>query len=253
MITANLWHDWPRHRRHRARLEDFALLVERQQADVLLLQEVARVKEFRADEWLAKRLGMAYVYGQANGDNRRNAFEEGVAVLSRFPLSDPSICYLAPRPFSLVRRLAVGATVKAPGGDFVAISAHLGHGRKLNTRQLLRLQEWSQEMAGDRPAVIGGDFNTQEHSPQIRRLQETWLDLFRVSNPDEAGETYRLTWPWGASILSQRLDYLFLHQSQPSWRVLDASAAQTPGQPHSDHHAVVARLLTSRQLSLSAA
>ncbi len=67
VLSANLWHDWPRFRRIKERLEDFARLAEREQADVILLQEVARTRAIRADEWLADRLGMVSVYSRANG------------------------------------------------------------------------------------------------------------------------------------------------------------------------------------------
>jgi endonuclease/exonuclease/phosphatase family metal-dependent hydrolase len=245
VITANLWHDWPRHRRQRARLEAFAQLAEEEGADVLLLQEVARVGDLQVDAWLADRLGMAYVYGQANGDLQHGAFEEGVAILSRYPLVEPSLCYLAPRPFSLVRRLAVGVTVKAPSGDFLAVSAHLGHGRKLNTRQLNRLQEWVETMAPDRPAIVGGDFNTGEDSPQMRLLRQDWLDLFRQANPAANGYTYQLRWPWGNPMFRQRLDYLFLKPGPSPWRVKEAQAIQSSRLNHSDHLAVVTRLATN--------
>jgi endonuclease/exonuclease/phosphatase family metal-dependent hydrolase len=248
VITANLWHDWPRRRRQRARLEAFAQLVEAEGADLLLLQEVARFGDLQVDAWLADRLGMAYVYGQANGDLQHGAFEEGVAVLCRYPLVAPSLCYLAPRPFSLVRRLAVSVTVKAPGGDFLAVSAHLGHGRKLNTRQLNKLQEWVEASAADRPAIVGGDFNTGENSPQMRRLRQRWLDLFRQANPAGDGSTYHLRWPWGNPMLSQRLDYLFLRQGPSPWRVKEAQAIQSPELNHSDHLAVVTRLATGGDL-----
>jgi len=242
VMTANLWHDWPRYRRQRARLEAFAQLVEQEGADLLLLQEVSRAGDFQADVWLADRLGMAHVYGQANGDQQHGDFEEGVAILSRYPLSEPSICYLAPRPFSLVRRLAVGVTVKAPGGDFLAVSAHLGHGRALNTRQLDRLQAWVEKFGANRPAVVGGDFNTGEDSPQMCLLRHHWRDLYRQANPDDKGYTYHLRWPWGNPMFSQRLDYLFLRPGSGPWRLREAQTVQSTGQAHSDHLAVLATL-----------
>lgn len=243
VITANLWHDWPRGRLRLERLESFARLVEEEDAGLLFLQEVSRDGQLRADEWLAARLGMAFVYGQANGESQGNAFEEGVAVLSRYPLLEPSACFLAPRPLSLVRRLAVGVTVSAPGGDFLAVSAHLGHGRRLNTRQLNWLHQWVRERALDRPALIGGDFNTGENSPQMRRLRDSWQDLFRAANPDDEGITYNLNWPWGSPMLNQRLDYIFLQQGPLPWRVTEARTLLAQDLAHSDHHAVLARLV----------
>ena len=51
VISANLWHDFPRHRGLQKRLEAFAQLVESKKADLVLLQEVARTKSFYADDW----------------------------------------------------------------------------------------------------------------------------------------------------------------------------------------------------------
>ena len=52
VISANLWHDFPRHRGLQKRLESFAELVESEKADLVMLQEVSRTKSFYADEWL---------------------------------------------------------------------------------------------------------------------------------------------------------------------------------------------------------
>jgi hypothetical protein len=94
ILTANLWHDWPRRRRFRERLECFVELVQKEAVDILLLQELARIKDFKTDEWLADQLGMAYVYSRANGHVSEIGFEEGLAVFSRFPIkrSQKSFC-----------------------------------------------------------------------------------------------------------------------------------------------------------------
>ncbi len=47
VVSANLWHDWPRFRRLKERLEVFVRLIEEQQADLILLQEVARALNAR--------------------------------------------------------------------------------------------------------------------------------------------------------------------------------------------------------------
>ncbi len=108
VLCANLWHDWPRHQRLRERLEAFAGLAESVDADVLLLQEVACTATFRADLWLAERLGLSLVSARANGDVDAIGFEEGPAILSRFPLGPPHVRRLSHGSNPLVRRLALG-------------------------------------------------------------------------------------------------------------------------------------------------
>ena len=70
-----------------ARLEAFARLAEGAAADIVLCQEVGRGQALRVDEWLAGRLGLAAVYARANGGPRLGR-EEGLAILSRYPLRE---------------------------------------------------------------------------------------------------------------------------------------------------------------------
>ena len=80
VVSANLWHDWPRQQRWPERLEAFAELVEAEEADVILLQEVARTSTLKADVWLAERLGLAMAYARANCDLDAIRFAEGGSV-----------------------------------------------------------------------------------------------------------------------------------------------------------------------------
>ncbi len=242
VLTANLWHDWPRKRRLTQRLEAFARLVEAQGVDVVLLQEVMRTPRLRADEWLSDRLGMSYVYSRANGHETGVGFEEGLAVFSRFPVLDARLQQLEPTPGPFVRRLALGARVEAPCGPFWAFSVHLALGRQRNAAQLSHLRTWVEQVIGGESALIGGDFNAHEAAPQIRRVQRFWVDLFRKLNPAGDGTTHVLRWPWGRALLRQRLDYLFLRPGEGRWRLLEARLLEAPGEAHSDHRAVLARL-----------
>ena len=70
VISANLWHDWPRFKDLEKRLESFAKLVEHEQADLILLQELARIPSFKSDQWLAQTMNMAYEYSRANGTEK---------------------------------------------------------------------------------------------------------------------------------------------------------------------------------------
>lgn len=126
LLSANLWHDWPRYRDQQQRLEKLAELIEQEQVDIALLQEVARRPAFRVDEWLTQHLGMAYAYSQANGHEAAIGFEEGVAIFSRFPLHRPRRQHLGQSGRRWVRRLALGVDVKTPLGLLSVFSgAHL--------------------------------------------------------------------------------------------------------------------------------
>jgi endonuclease/exonuclease/phosphatase family metal-dependent hydrolase len=243
VISANLWHDWPRHRRVIERLETFSRLVERQKADVVLLQEVARMPDLWVDRWLSDRLGMAYVYSRANGGEAGIGFEEGLAVFSRFPLSAPHLVQLGDGSNSFVRRLALSATIETDFGRVLACSVHLGITRRQNITQMAHLRDWVAELAGEMPALIGGDFNAHEATSQIRQTQTKWLDTFRHLHPKADGATHELRWPWGGLLKRSRLDYIFLQPGKAHWRVMEARNLNLENQPHSDHYAVLTRLV----------
>ena len=242
ILSANLWHDWPLHRHQRQRLESFARLVEAEQADIVLLQEVARTAELRVDEWLTQRLGMAYVYTRANGHEAAIGFEEGLAVFSRLPLTAPRRRQLESGSNPFVHRLALGSRIETACGGLWVFSVHLGIPRRQNSLQLARLHNWVAHVAGNDSAVIGGDFNAAEHTSQISRAQRKWTDTFRHLHPTADGATHELHWPWGNPLHRSRLDYIFLRPGEPRWIILEARHVDAPGGGHSDHRAVIVRL-----------
>jgi endonuclease/exonuclease/phosphatase family metal-dependent hydrolase len=242
VVSANLCHDWPRYRKMEQRLESFAQLIESEQVDLILLQELARTPSFQADTWLAKRLNMAYVYSRANG-SQKIGFEEGLGVFSRFPLKKlPHVSQMGRTCNPFVRRLALGVEVDTPCGAIMAFSTHLGLLRKQNAHQLRDLHSWVSHITAGRSAVIAGDFNAPEHSRQIKHVRSFWQDTFREIHEHGRATTHEIRWPWGAAILSHRLDYIFLQPGLPGWQVLDVSHVDSPEGEHSDHRAVLARL-----------
>lgn len=242
VLSTNMWHDWPRHRRLMERLEDISQLVDSQGVDVLLLQEVTRTKDFHSDEWLSQRLGMAYVYSRANGNSEGIGFEEGLAILSRYPIGGPRINQLSDGNNPFIRRVALGTTVFTPYGEMLSFSVHLGLSPVKNTEQQSRLHAWVEQEAGDRPALVGGDFNSSENSPQIRRTQSRWLDTFRSLYPHKDGTTHEIRAPWGGILHRARLDYIFLRHGRARWKVSEAQHIKSSLKPHSDHSAVLIRL-----------
>jgi len=241
IISANLCHGWPNQDGLLERLESFVQLIEQQNANIILLQEVSRTPEFRVDEWLSERLGMAYVYSRANG-HQSIGFEEGVAVFSRYSLKAPRLKEFSNGLNPFVRRVALGAFVDTPFGSIPFFSVHLGITPHENAAQIVHLREWISDVAGTRSAIIGGDFNTSECTPQIRYAQCEWVDTFRHIHSDTDGSTHELRWPWGGLIRRSRLDYIFLKPGLQSWRVKDTEHLDSLDGPYSDHRAVLTRV-----------
>ena len=210
VVSANLWHDWPRYRNLEDRLESFARQISQLDADVLLVQEVARTTQLQVDEWLAKRLHMQAVYARVNGHLNGIGFEEGLAVLTRFPILDMHLRKLGTGKNPFVRRLALGTIIDSPCGPFLAVSVHMGLTRAQNAIQIHDLQTWVKTVAAELPALIGGDFNAGENSPQIKKVRRSWLDTFRSLHPDKDGTTHEIRFPWGGKLHRARLDYIFI-------------------------------------------
>lgn len=251
VLSANLWHDWPRQRRWTTRLDDVADLVARHDTDVVLLQEVARTRSLRSDARLAEALGMACAYARANGAVEALGFEEGVAVLSRYPIAGLHLRQLGPDGNPLVRRVALAAELDTPLGHVLAVSVHLALGVRANAAQLRELRAWVADVGGGEVAVVGGDFNAHEARREIARTADTWVDTFRRVHPDSDGTTFvgGSTWRWWSP--ARRIDYVFLQQPRNErWRVLDAAHVEAEGAPVSDHRAVLARVTPVRAAAL---
>jgi endonuclease/exonuclease/phosphatase family metal-dependent hydrolase len=243
VLSANLWHDWPRQHRWTQRLDAVAQLVVELDVDVLLLQEVARTPSMHADAWLAERLGMSCAYARANGSLEGIGFEEGLAILGRFPLGEISLRQLGRSRNPWVRRAALAAVVRTPFGDTLAVSAHLALRPSANATQIKALRAWVEALSRGGIAVVGGDFNAPEGRPEVEQTRLAWTDTFRATHPDAEAFTHAGGAPWRRWSRPRRLDYVFLVQPRETpWRVLDAGHVDAPAAPHSDHRAVLARL-----------
>lgn len=243
IISANLWHDFPQYRRIQQRLQAFVQMVTVENADILLLQEVARTPWLQVNEWLSRRLNMAYVYSRVNGHQKGVGFEEGLAILSRYPLRTPNLLPLGKSQNPFVRRLALGAVIDTPCGGLHVFSTHLSLTPKQNNTQILQLQEWVDEICGDQAAIIGGDFNAHETRPGIRKIQTEWVDTLDPAKRGDDTVTHEFYGFWGKPWLRQRLDYIFLKPGHQSWQVIETNHLHNPEMPHSDHKAVLTRLI----------
>jgi endonuclease/exonuclease/phosphatase family metal-dependent hydrolase len=230
-VTLNLLHGAPLPglQRARASLEArLAFTAERIAAavpDVVLLQEASVTPRHESTAArLADALGMAHVWARANPSPfwraaslggrvpRRLAFEEGPAVLSRLPIVEWRVHRLS-SPLTLYeRRIALEAVLDGPLGRFSVFSVHLTAGSRAGRRrQIAALVRAVDATPHAHPVIVGGDFNAEEHSHEIRGLTEIagWIDTFRHLNPDDAGHTWGQSLAAATATAGSRIDFLF--------------------------------------------
>ena len=130
-------------------------------ADVLLLQEVANDPGRQSvAEQLARDLGYHVFFAPAGP----TICDQGLAVLSRYPIADISVIPLKRYDlrFHSRHRFSIAARIQTPAGDVKIWDVHLD--TRLNAAQRL---EQLRPVLNDAarflgPRLVGGDFNTNE-------------------------------------------------------------------------------------------
>jgi endonuclease/exonuclease/phosphatase family metal-dependent hydrolase len=250
-MSLNVLHGHPRFEDLSRRLGLIADEIRRQDADIVCLQEVPWTRDVGSGaEYLARATGLNHVYVRANGNRRAIAFEEGLAILSRYALRDATFVELRPRAGFFEHRVALHATAVAPWGDVDVFVTHLTHGdTETNRRQAVSLMAFVIADAGD-VAVVAGDLNAVEGSLQIQMLAQVWVDAYRAAHPDDEGLTCCIDdlHNGPGEPLEKRIDYVFLagHPGRGARvtgarRVLDQPSQVLEGwQWASDHVGLVA-------------
>jgi len=193
-------------------------------ADVFLLQEIesyAGEGSSRARK-LAEALGLNYVYAPAR--STRSGGTHGLAILSRYPLSEIEVVPLPHNDLGAKtrRRIALGATVEAAGRRLRLYNLHLDTRINIDARlaQLAPVLEAARRQPHE-TVVIGGDFNTNPlrwawggRLPWFRSNQAAEVDSFMdargFATPLTASgsTTHRKLW-------KVRLDSIYIRGLEP--------------------------------------
>ncbi len=212
VMSLNVLHGFPRFKHLSRRLDLIAAEIRRQDADIVCLQEVPWTLRLGSGaKYLASRTGLNYLTLRANGNRWAILFEEGEVILSRYPLHKPAVVELRPAPGLFEHRVALHATAVTPWGDLRVFASHLTAGNPgLNQDQAAALQSFV-TATGSGPAIVAGDFNATDDSPQIRALGGVWIDTYRAANLGDPGFTCCIDNLTAESEqLEERIDYLFL-------------------------------------------
>jgi endonuclease/exonuclease/phosphatase family metal-dependent hydrolase len=218
-------------------LREFRASSALREADVLLLQEVKQEPAGRSSaEALAAAMGLHVFYAPAPG----GVTDQGLAILSRYPLRDTSVHKLKrfDLGFHSRQRFALKATAQAPWGAVRIANAHLD--TRLNTAERLeQLAPVVLDTAGfDGPRVIGGDFNSNGFYWLARILPIPFASQATGVRDYMTGAGYRSAAPDATTFdyLGMRLDWIWV-------RGLRASDSRVIPLRFSDHHAVWTRLV----------
>lgn len=274
VVTFNLFHGGPLsgltgndaelERRLRTTVEELRNL----KPDIVGLQE-ASISRRRGNvaARLAEALGLHYVHAPTTRRVLGSPllgrllvwlldFDEGPAILSRFPIVKSEIHDLPRCVGRLDPRVVLGVLVATPAGPLQVFSTHTSRA----TCQVRRVGEVVRAHEGALPAILAADFNHPPEAPPIRELlARGFVDAFATANAGTRGATVfqRIRAP--AATTSRRVDYLLALPGTEltvavRWsRVTLDTAQRLDDGSHlwpSDHHAVVARLAlvpTARQ------
>lgn len=212
VLNFNMLHGYPNFSTLPRRLKLLQDQLATLQPDIVLLQEVPWRPEIGyAAQQLAGNT-YAWAYARANGNHALIRFEEGEAILSRYPLDEVEVRELKPQARPFEHRIVLHALVHLPQGDLHLFVTHLTHREAaINAAQAAALYRYVENTAGETPALITGDFNALPEEPTIRQLNG-WVDLFAQAHPGESGYTCCLpdeSDTTSASVANERLDYIF--------------------------------------------
>ena len=234
----------------RVNLERIASVIEAQHPDVVLLQEVDRrtIRTGFKDEaaWLARRLGMNYVFDPTI---RLFPGDYGNLLLTRLPILEEQN-YALPGPGEARGLLAVALDL-GHGLTLLVGGTHLGLSTGARASQLVAVQEHlpaPTPEAGENGVleVLGGDFNTSSSAELAATgLSGLWRDTFVVAGRGPVATFGTRGGATGGN--GERLDYIW---ASAGAKVLDSYVVPTDA---SDHNALVTDFGLPSQPSVASA
>ncbi len=172
LVNFNVLHGYSSFPNQQLRAERSIAALEALEPDIVVLQEAWHTRrhgDFVAQ--LADRLGMDSAFARANGKLERIGFEEGEAILSRFPILSAERIALAPRKPFFERRVALVCVLDL-GGELLSVV-----GTHLDNRRIATANAQAATLAarvGDLDApIVAGDLNAGDESAAVK----AFLDL----------------------------------------------------------------------------
>jgi len=213
------------------RIDKIGELIRQQQPDIVFLQEVvidSGPGSFNQVPVLAEKIEMhMWAFGQCINDGLPfYRMIEGNAILSRRPFEPLTNQDMAGKKafyeIAYDDQSTLWCKVDIRGQDILLASVHL-QGNDFYEVRLPQVQQLL-DFAGDRPAIMAGDFNVRPNAPEIQRIVDTARFAAKLDGPFTISSYDPHT----------TIDYIFVPRD---WQLLQHRVIQTD---LSDHLPVVA-------------
>ncbi|MCF6273112.1 MAG: endonuclease/exonuclease/phosphatase family protein [Rhodobacteraceae bacterium] len=214
------WNIWWQFGPWRERATAIETTIRAANPDLIALQEVWGDKVENFAKILAGKLGYHYFYADCM---TMNGTGFGNAVLSRWPITKPETITLSGATGTGETRNAIFAQVAGPRGDIPFFCTHLNwryDQSHIRQQQVCEIAEFVKTYAaGKMPPILGGDFNAEPMSDEIRALTGlskaaadglVFHDAWAVAGKGQ-GHTWNNENPFVASKFEpdRRIDYIF--------------------------------------------
>jgi len=221
-MTYNIHHGAPENS-DVVNLPNIATVIKNSGAELVALQEVdvnvGRSGNVNQAAELAKLLGMEYYFSKSID---YNGGEYGVAILSKYPLSNKRR-ELLPMPTAGEQRSIALATVTLPNGKNIEFAAtHFDLNVPNRSAQAAYLNEMSGRL--NKELFVGGDYNAESTTAEMLKLQEG----FRLSCMSTCPLSFPVRNP------AKAIDFVIFNPKAATTYTL-ASAVALTGQYASDH------------------
>jgi maltose 6'-phosphate phosphatase len=212
------------------KLSQIAKAINEREADIVCLQEVAEHWNDGEGDWASNsaniincRLNKPYHIYTDWSHLGFDKYREGVAILSRFPLTEQESRYVSEShdPYSIHSRKVVMAQVKSPYLGLINVfSAHLSWIEDGFKGQFNCLSEWaaSKQSIDVKATLLCGDFNIAAGSEGYRQVVDMhqYDDQFLAANsPGVFDRIFKVNDSHWQHYLADdyRIDFIFMHKS----------------------------------------
>ncbi len=211
------------------KLTQIAKAIDEQEADIVCLQEVAEHWNNGAGDWesnsakiINDRLRKTYHIYTDWSHLGFDKYREGVAILSRFPLTEHEARYVSDShdAYSIHSRKVVMAQIHLPYLGLINVfSAHLSWIEDGFKEQFNRLSEWAENSQSKevKATLLCGDFNIAAGSKGYQLVVDLhrYDDQFLAANsPGVFDKIFKVNDPHWQNYLADdyRIDFIFMHK-----------------------------------------